>query len=559
MSFAVNIASVFAQTAQRLGDKPAVHLPSGRDGGGKVIYKTWTFRQLNQESDALAHGLTAAGIGEGTRTLLMAPPGFNFIALSFALFKVGAVPVLIDPGMGKINLLNCVEQAAPEAMIAIPKAHFARLLYPARFRSVKTFITVGIRWLWGGLSMNGLRGKGQGEYPIAPVSEETVAAILFTTGSTGPPKGVVYTHGVFAAQTQLIRDQYGVTDADVDLPAFPLFALFSTALGMCVVIPDMDPTRPGSVDPRKIVEAIHAKSVTFTFGSPAIWRRVSGHCADNGIKLPTLKKVLMAGAPVPNYIHERLLNGVLAPDGTTHTPFGATESLPVCDITGREVLDETAAMTRQGMGVCVGRPVRGVTVEIMAINDGAVEAWDDSLKLAAGETGEIVVSGPVVTKSYFRMEEATRKAKIYDSKSGVVRHRMGDVGYLDDKGRLWFCGRVAHRVITRNATLFTIPCEAIFNDHPDVMRTALVGLGDPPAQTPALIVEMDPARPARVMKAVEKELLELGAANPVTAQIKTILFHPGFPTDIRHNAKIFREKLKVWAEAQRPDMVSKRS
>lgn len=545
-----NIAKRLREAAARLGGKPAVYQPVRRGKDGKVIYDSWSFKQLEDESDSYASGLVSLGVGRGVRALLMVRPGFDFIALSFALFKAGAQPVLIDPGMGKANLLDCVARAEPEAMIAIPRAHLARLVYPKYFRSVKHLVTVGRKWFWRGVGLDDIRVNLDRPFAMADVSADEPAAILFTTGSTGPPKGVVYEHGMFDAQVKLIRDYYGITEDDVDLPAFPLFALFSVAMGMSVVIPDMDPTRPAGVDPAKIVEAIRDKGVTFTFGSPAIWKKVSEYCYGEGIKLPTLKKVLMAGAPVPEIIHRRLMGGVLPSDGETRTPFGATESLPVCDITGRELIDETVGKTKQGAGVCVGRPLPGINVEIICISDDAIPNWSESLLLPQGEIGEIVVSGPVVTKKYYNAPEQTGMAKIIDPETGVVRHRMGDVGYLDEKGRVWFLGRKSHRVITPSETMFTIACEAIFNRHPDVARSALVGAGEAPDQRPVIIIEIDKGRKGIDKAALRRELLMFAEASPLTDSIRDVLFHPEFPTDVRHNAKIFREKLKVWAEKE---------
>ncbi len=539
----LNIASCLADAASRHPDKIAVHVPAGNK-----TYNTWTFRELNEESDCYAHGLREMGIGVNTRVLLMVPPGFDFMALTFALFKSGAIPVLIDPGMGKSNLLNCVIQSQPEAMIAIPKAYIARFIYSPYFRSVKRLVTVGRRYFWGGKTHKQLRSKNQGPFRIAETKASDTASIIFTTGSTGPPKGVVFHHGMFDAQVKMIRDHYGITENDIDMPAFPLFALFSAAIGMSVVIPNIDFTNPGSVNPKKYTDTINDKSITFTFGSPAIWRKVSRYCVENNVKLPTLKRVLMAGAPVESKIHERLLNGVLPDDGETYTPFGATESLPVCDIKGTEVLEVNSQNLDQG--VCVGKQLPGMTVDIIEITDEPISDWENVSLMPKGEAGEIVVSGPVVSREYFNLPEQTRRSKIADKKSNVIKHRMGDIGYIDDNGRLWFLGRKSHRVVTSEKVMFTIPCEAIFNQHPDVFRTALVGIGDAPKQRPVIIAELREDSQMRNKDDIAAELIELGATDLLTSSIKDVLFHPDFPTDIRHNAKIFREKLKIWAEAK---------
>lgn len=552
-----NIASLLPKVAARLKDNVAVIVPNGGDFRGKAKYKTWTFGELNAECDKYAHGLSAMGIGKGTRTLLMVRPGFDFIALTFAIFKTGAAPVLIDPGMGKANLLDCVRNAQPEAFVAIPLAHLARKMYPEHFTSVKHLVTVGRRWLWGGETLETLRASGEGKGPFSTVETlfSDMAAILFTTGSTGAPKGVVYEHGIFMSQVKLIRDQYHITEKDRDLPAFPLFALFSIAMGMSVVIPKLDPTRPGKADPAEIVKEINDNGVTFTFGSPAIWKNVGRYCVANKIKLPTLKRVLMAGAPVPNNVHEALLSHVLPAGGHTHTPYGATESLPVCDIEGEEVLRETAAQTARGLGTCVGAPLPGVSIRIIRISDDPIPEWNDNLLLPKGQIGEIAVSGQVVTNEYYNMPEQTALAKIHNKRTGSIIHRIGDVGYIDDKGRLWFCGRMCHRVEPPGGMMFTIPCEAIFNQHPAVARSALVGLGRRTCQLPVIIIELDKPRRKAEKEKITRELLELGAKSPLTQNIKHVFFYKEFPTDIRHNAKIFREKLKYWAEREYPHLV----
>ena len=543
----MNIACHLIEQSQERPYQCAIVFPEGRDANGRVAYTQLTFKQLNEESDRFAQGFVSFGIGRGCRTVLMVRPSLEFFSLTFALFKAGAVPVMIDPGMGRARLLECIRDVEPEALIGVPQAHLARILFPKYFRTVKRFVTVGRRWFWSGATLDDVREKEWRPFPLAETRADETAAILFTTGSTGPAKGVVYEHGMFDAQIRWIQSRYGIEGGESDLPAFPLFALFSCAMGMTCVIPDMDPTRPARVDPRKIVEAIENHGCTNAFGSPAIWNRVSQYCVEKGVRLPTLRRVLMAGAPVSPEILERMRRA-LGPGADCHTPYGATEALPVATISGSEVLDETAALSRRGAGTCVGRPFDGIDLRIVRITDDPIERWDNSLVVPQGEIGEIVVKGNVVTKEYFNKPAHTRLAKIPDGAD--IWHRMGDAGYLDGKGRLWFCGRKDHRVVCGDRTLFSVPCEAIFNQHPDVFRSALVGVGPRGRQRPVIIIEPregkmppDPASRERFIA----ELLKLSASNDLTKDITVVLFHPAFPTDIRHNAKIFRERLAVWA------------
>lgn len=539
-----NIAAHLPAMAERQPHRLAVVFPHGRDRQGRVAYTHHTFSQLNTESDRLAHGLEEIGVQRGVRTVLMVKPSLEFFALTFALFKVGAVPVLIDPGMGVSNLGQCLREAEPEAFIGIPKAHVARVLLGWGRKTLRILVTVGRRWGWRGWTLEQVRQAGarSGPYRLAEPGNEEMAAILFTSGSTGVPKGAVYTHGIFNAQVELLRQTYGIEPSEVDLPTFPLFALFAPALGMTAIIPDMDFTRPAHVDPRKLLEAIEDFGVTNMFGSPALINRFATFGEQHDKKLPTLRRVISAGAPVSADVLERFAR-MLAPGVQVFTPYGATEALPVCSIGSDEILNETRHKTVQGAGVCVGRPIPPLDVKIIRITDTPIPRWSAELLASPGEIGEIVVRGPVVTREYYHRPESTALAKIADD--GGFYHRMGDLGYFDEQGRLWFCGRKAHRVITAAGTLFTIPCEAVFNVHPKVKRTALVGVGVNGQARPVLCVE--PREGVNADETLTREILALGKAQPHTAGIDKVLFHPSFPVDIRHNAKIFREKLADWA------------
>lgn len=536
-----NIASYLPLMASRNPELPALIVPGARR-------PRFTFRELNQECDRYAHGLSRLGITRGMRTVLMVKPGLEFVGLTFALFKMGAIPVLIDPAMGTTRLLASMEEVAPEAFIAVP---LAQIVAARAFKTVKFRVTVGQRFFWGGPTLEQIRESAWREFPCAPTRGDEMAAILFTSGGTGVPKGVVYEHGIFDAQVRQLRDMYGIQEGEVDLPSFPLFALFSVAMGMTVVFPDINPARPAEVVPEKFVAAVQQYHVTQSFGSPALWNRVSRFCIAQSVTLPSLKRVLIAGAPVQPRLLERVKQ-TLAKSAEAHTPYGATEALPVSTITASEVLRETASLSRAGKGICVGRAFPGITLRIIRITQDPIPEWDGDFVLPPDEIGEIVVNGAVVTRAYYRREKATALAKIRDG--AAWWHRMGDVGYLDRRERLWFCGRKADLVQTPAGTLFTIPCESIFNQHLDVFRSALVGVGPAGSQEPVIIIEPHPERfpVSTAAKArFADQLLQLALANPLTSAITTILFHPEFPVDVRHNIKISREALAVWATEQR--------
>lgn len=543
----LNVASWLPARAAERPFQRALIQPEGYNRLGKRLYSHLTYVQLDTLCDAYAHGLVNHGVTRGQRVLMLVSQGMELIALTFALFKIGAVPVMIDPGMGREPFLACVAEAAPEAMIGIPRGHFARKVFGKAFRSVERAVITERRWWAGAPALADLADFEAGRFECADTARDELAAILFTSGSTGIPKGVHYTHGIFDGQVRAIGQMYGIEPGEIEVPAFPLFSLFSIALGMSCVIPDMDPTKPAEVNPANIVEAILDHGATTAFGSPAVWERVAPFCLERGIQLPTLRRILTAGAPVNPALMEKYRD-ILPEHVALHTPYGATECLPVATISSREVLGETSAKTRQGEGLCVGRPVDGMTVRIIGITDDAIDSWGDAEQLPAGEVGEICVTGPVATRAYDNKPEHTRRAKIPDPTrgEGAFWHRMGDVGYLDEQGRLWYCGRKAHRVETAEGTMFSIMCEAIFNVHPAIFRTALVGVGPRGQQRPVILVEPypDQARPSA------DEILAIAREHEITRPIEDVIFHDGFPVDRRHNAKIHREELAEWAARQ---------
>ena len=528
MSYSKNISSLISELAAAMPDRPAVI------EGARTI----SFRDLDSEISLLAAGLPRAGITPGLRTALMVPPSIEFITLTFALFRAGAVIVLIDPGIGPANMRVCLDEARPEAFIGVPKAHAARLLLGWGKKSLRIFITAGKKWFWGGLTVADIKLRGAGTAAPALESTPKTAAIMFTSGSTGAPKGAVYTHSMFAAQAGMLKEYFKIEPGFNSVPTFPLFALFDVALGLTIVLPEMDYTRPAAVNPSMLTGLIRECGAVQLFGSPALLDTLSRYGEKRGTLLPSLKRVISCGAPVSPAVIGRVKK-MLTPETQVFTPYGATEALPVSCISSGEL----ASLAPGLPGICVGRTWEGMETFIIKISDAPIPSWSEDLIVKDGEIGEITVKGPVVSRGYFGREESTALAKIHGP-DGELYHRMGDTGWKDAAGRLWFCGRKSHRVITETGTLFTIPCEAVFNPHPGVRRTALVGIGPAGRQTPVLCVEESGA--AR-RESLTGELRALGAAHEHTKAVKTILYHRSFPVDIRHNAKISREKLAAWA------------
>lgn len=544
----MNIGWGLTEVAASRPDAIAVVEPAGRDANGGRQYRSVTFQTLEDDSTSIAAGLHEYGVRPGMRLALLVKPGIEFVSLVFALFKAGVVTILIDPGMGRENLVRCLSEAQPEGFVAIPLAHVVRVLKRRKFPRAKFNITVGRRWFWGGRTLQQIRSSNAAIERLNSNAEDP-AAIIFTTGSTGPPKGVLYRHGNFAHQVTQIRDRYAIQPGEIDLPGFPLFGLFNSAMGVTTVFPEMDFTRPADVNPKFIFEHATDWQPTQSFGSPALWNTVGKACETSGMRFPSVRRVLSAGAPVPPHVLRRIKD-VIAQDGEIHTPYGATEALPVASISASEVLQETALKSDRGAGTCVGRRFDGIDWRVIPITDEPISRIEETKELERGEIGELIVRGPVVTTEYVTRTDANAMSKIRDGAD--FWHRMGDCGYLDELDRFWFCGRKAHRVETVDGTMFTVPCEAIANTHAHVYRSALVGIGSTAEREPVMIVEAWPEHCPR-NAAAETRLLDevhsLLQASSLTRGIarRNVLLHEKFPVDIRHNAKIFREKLAPWA------------
>ena len=550
-----NIGHSLTETAARIPNQVAVACPTAGQPkqvtpGGKLAYDRISFSELEHRSNGIANQLKLAGIKVGTRVALMVPPGIDFVAHVFALYKTGAITILIDPGMGRKNMIRCLAAAKPESMVGIRKAHLARWIFRSKLRGCRINVSTD-GWFPGCWRTDRLADSVETtEFDPVAIDRESPAAIIFTTGSTGPPKGVLYRHRNFIEQSQQIRDYFDIKPGTVDVSGFPLFALFNTAMGTTTVFPEMDATKPAEIYPPNLIDAVNQFSADQSFGSPALWNTVSKYCESNSVTLSTIKSVFTAGAPVPPQVLQRV-KSVIAADGDVYTPYGATEALPVACNSASVVINETAEKTNDGCGTCVGTRFSRIEWRIIRISDEPIADVSQAVEVADGEIGELMVRGPVVTDRYVTRVEANADHKVVDGDS--FWHRMGDVGYFDDQQRFWFCGRKGHRVRTASGVLYTVPCEAIVNTNPNVYRSALVGTGKSGAETPVMIVEPLPECWPQSSVETENLILEiksLMAAHSKTVSVLHVLLRQKLPVDIRHNSKIFREQLKPWAEQQ---------
>ena len=548
----MNVAHQLCEMAAAMPHQPAVAVAAGKGRAGEWRWNTLTFSELDHHSDRLAAALRRLGAIPGSRIALFVPAGPAFVVCVFALLKAGVMAVLIDPGMGRRSLIRCLAEARIDGLIGVPAAHALRTLLRRLWPSSRLHVTIGPRWFWGGPTYRQIVQQPWPGPQALDLPLDAPAAMIFTSGSTGPPKGVLYQQRTFLHQVQALRSLYGMQPGEVDLACFPLFGLFNAALGLTTVFPPMNFSRPAAADPAEIVATIDHWQCTQAFASPAVWERVATYCLERQLVLASLRRVASAGASISPRLLENLVR-ILPPQAEIHTPYGATEALPVADITAREVLRETAAAHRAGRGTCVGRRSPSLDWKVIRQTDAPISTLEQAEVLGTGEVGELIVSGPVVTRAYLTGEQHNELAKIHNASE--VWHRMGDVGYLDEKDRFWYCGRMAHRVDTPSGPLYTECCEAIVNQHPSIRRSALVGVGPPGEQVPVIVAEPWPAAWPRERQArarLVEELRGLLAAHEATRGITAVLLHPSLPVDTRHNAKIFREQVAIWAAQRLP-------
>ena len=505
-----------------------------------------SYRELKEMTCSYASGLRGDGVQQGQRVLLMIPPGLELIAVTWALYRLGAVPVLIDPGMGLQNLIRCIRRTKPEVFIGIPRAQWLSLTFRSSFSQLKVRVTVGGKLPFGGSNTRQYRKKSQPWTENAKVKAHDLSAILFTSGSTGAPKGVCYEMRHFDAQVNMLKTHFGLRVGMRDLPLLPIFSLFNPALGVTSIIGSIPVGKPSDLDPQHIIDLLNEYDIEHSFGAPVLWKKIIRYAQINSIPLPTLKQVIMAGSEVSPILVE--LMNKWAPFAKILTPYGATESLPLTLVDG-ETLLKTRELNESGQGHCVGKVLPGIEIKVIPIQQGAIARGENIPEFLHCEIGEIIASGPVVTEAYDHMKEETDSAKIWEGHK--VWHRLGDVGYLDAEGLLWYCGRAAHVVETSRGNSYSVCVEAVFNQHPDVYRTALIALGGKPPYVPAVVVELEKGRkvvPAKLCI----ELQKLGVKFPHTAGIRNFYIHPSFPVDVRHNAKIHRLELGRWAAKQLP-------
>ena len=549
-----NLADIALEVALRDPQRVAVIEPAGRERDGSRKYRRYTYRELSSDVESVAVGLRDIGVAERTRTVFMAPPSYGACVLGLALTRVGATTVWIDPSVGYLNVAERLRRLDIEAFVGIPLAHLGRVTFGWGPRRLAKAIVIGSPGFPGAHSLASLRRTAPASPRPPLVAAHDAASIMYTTGSTGPAKPALYRHANLCNIFRLVHRTWRFEEQGtvVDMPVFPAFFTVGLSAGGTVVVPPIDFVRqgPADVDPRALLEVIRDCGVQTLFASPVILGSLAT-LEPEGAKAPSLHTVVGGGAPM--YADTIApLRRMIGEGGEVHADYGATEALPATEMPGSEALAWTFDATARGEGLCVGRPFAGVALKIVAITDGPIAMLADARELPRGEIGEIIVRGPHVSPEYADDPKSTAANKIADADGGVW-HRLGDAGYLDEQGRLWCCGRVSHRIELASGPLFPLLCEPIFDRHPRVRRSGLVGVKLAGTLVPVICVELREGSTRREdLAAVREELLRMAAAHPTTSQIRHILFHSLLPVDPRHNSKIERPALARWATAKLP-------
>ncbi|GGX29737.1 AMP-binding protein [Streptomyces lomondensis] len=487
-----------------------------------------TAAQLLDGCRRTADALRAAGVRRGDKAVVMTRDAYHLVACVYALISLGAVPVLIEP---RAEVRRCLDEIAPGVFIGEPLAHVARRALGWGRGQVRTALVTG-RGLPGRLLGRSLPlAVPDGSGPLPPVPEprpDDLAMIAFTSGSTGQPKGVEYRCATLAGQLAALDAVLRAEPGDVLLSCFLPFAALGPLLGLTTVAPQVDHLAPARTPPGSLVGPLRRHRATHVLGSPAVLGLIAGHCVRHGLTLPSVRRVLSFGAPLRPRLAEMLAKA-LPPGAEILSVYGATECLPVAAIDAQELRVRPPA---GHVGTCLGRPLPGVRARILDADGTGL--------------GEIAVAGPMVSPAYHARPDATRAAK--SLADGALWHRTGDLGRLDGEGRLWYLGRSAHLVIGEGFALTTEDIEAAADTAAGVRRTALVGVGAAGRQRAVLCVEPEPgARRDAVVEALRAVLGD----HPDARRIATVLFHPRFPTDIRHNSKIDRARLATYAAGGR--------
>lgn len=538
------IAPLWASISDRVADPAAVAVVEVEDGPGQQR-KSITFAELEGRITDCAAGLAGRGINRGDRVGLLVPPGIELTVAVYACWRIGAVIVVADAGLGAKGLLRALNGANLTHLIAIGKGlALTRAMRLSGRRILAGAPRKAARLALGyDATLAELEESGR-SHPVThqPGEPTDPSAVLFTSGATGPSKGVFYRHDQLRAQAELIKKTYDLGPADRLVAAFAPFALYGPAIGIAAAVPAMDVTAPASLSATALAQACEALDATVVFASPAALRNIVDTQGELGASerdaLARVRLIMSAGAPVGVSLLREVAE--LAPNARLRTPYGMTEALPVADIDL-----PTLELVGRGNGVCVGEPLTGVRVAISPLSVHGDHLDDGELTTDAGVSGEVCVAAAHVKHRYDRLW-ATERA----SSRTAGWHRTGDVGHLDEAGRIWIEGRRQHLIATGEGPggiVTPVGLEQAVEELPEVSAAAVVGVG--PVGVQQVVVVVVPARIDPCTGVLAPQALTDAVRDVAEANVAAVLNITAMPVDIRHQSKVDRTALGVWADA----------
>jgi len=493
----------FVSVLAALGDRSDDTSPA-YDGPDGVL--TWA--DLDARSSAAARTLIDGGMRPGDRVSLLVPPSCELLVAAGAVWKAGGIPVVADASAGIRRLRTLIRASAPSWTVGT-----AATLALARALRFAPGSTMACFTPFPGAVDLGRAGAPTSAIVPEAVGAADVAAIVHTSGATGPAKAVRYTHGALAAQREVVAPLFGMRPGDAFTTSFGPFMLLAPSLQMTCVRPDFDVAEPSALGFDELAAALRRARVTVAWLSPASARRI---LSTAGGRTAPVDLVMLAGAPVPVDLVEgiRRITG-----GDVRAPYGMTECLPVTDGTSPD------RVGRLG-GNCTGRPVPGCTVVITPLDD-PTRPLDDG-----DGWGEILVHAPWMFDGYDAAWSAD--AATWSVHDGLRFHRTGDVGYVED-GLLFQLGRRRHVIDTADGPLTSVGVEGPIREAIG-RQVAAVGVG--PAGCQVLCVVVEGVGPLRV--AVRP--LRVAVRDACTHRVAAVL-EGALPVDRRHQSKIDRTAL----------------